>query len=156
MKRMSLIGAIGALTLALLAPASVSAGVPPRPFGAEIDVARCINVRGAHGFGKIVLRVTGWARNNVAGAPTPNYIYITTKLQEKINGAWVNLGTGHTTPVIYPDGHSGLFDEYLGASWQFTSAVHPPTRLTMTVEFFDDLPTGDVRLGKISGRTAAC
>lgn len=155
MKRIGLIGAVGALTTALLLPSSVAANSEPT-FWAQVDKAACTHHRGAHGFGKVILRMQGFGRNDVADAPTPNYILITTWLQEKIDGVWVNLGVGNTTPVIYPDGYPGVFDQNLGASWQFKAADHPRTRLRMRVEFFDDLPTGDVRIGKVSARTEAC
>lgn len=158
MKRIGLMGAVGALAMALLVPASVSAHSPHSSpaFEVRVDKASCSNRGGKYGFGKVVLRMSAYARNDLADEPTPNYIFITTWLQEKIDGVWVNLGVGHTTPEIYPDGYPGVFEENLGASWQFKEADHPRTRLLMKVEFFDDLPTGDVRLGKVSARTAAC
>jgi hypothetical protein len=157
MKRLGLVGAVSALSLALLVPASVSAHTPPAPpFGARVTKAACTKQGGWYGFGKIVLRMDAWARNDLPGSPTPNYIYIFTWLQEKVDGVWVNVGLGQTTPVIYPDGHPGIFEDALHVNWHFTAPQPERTRALMRVEFFDDLPTGDVRLGKKWARTAAC
>lgn len=156
MKRIGLTGAISALAVALLIPASVSAHDTPT-FGAHVDKAVCTHRGGSHGFGKVVLQMSAYARNDLADMPTPNYIVITGWVQEKINGVWVMLGGGTTaTTQIYPDGTTGVFPDLLGLSLSFDTADHPRRRMMMKVEFFDDLESGDVRLGKISARTAAC
>lgn len=155
MKRMGLAGAVGALALALLVPASVSAHTPP-PFWATIDKAKCTNRNGEHGFGKVVLQMRGFAVNDAAVDYTPNYIIITGRYEQKIDGVWRQFDVTTATGPIYPDGHPYVFQNLLGLGLHFESADHPLTRMVMKVEFFDDLPTGDVRLGKISARTAAC
>jgi hypothetical protein len=156
MNRMGLAGAVGALTLALLVPASVSANGPGETWSAQIEKAKCTNVRGAHGFGKVVLQMRAFAQNDVVGRPTPNYIVITGWIQQKMDGIWVTGGVGSATTAVHPDGSPGVFEDLLGNSWNFQEADHPPTRLMMKVEFFDSLPTGDVRLGKMTGRTGVC
>ena len=156
MKRIGLMGAVGALTLAMLVPAAVSAGIGPQPFGAEIDVARCTNRNGEHGFGKVVLKMDAFARNDLANSPTPNYIIITAWYEQKIDGVWHRFDVTTATGPVHPDGYPYVFSNYLGMALHFESADHPRTRQVMKVEFFDDLPTGDVRLGKITARTAAC
>ena len=61
MKRMSFIGAIGALTIALLVPASVSAHHGPTFWG-HVDKAVCTNSGGKYGFGKVRLQMSAYAR----------------------------------------------------------------------------------------------
>lgn len=157
MNRMGFAGAVGALTMALLVPASVSAGAAPAPmFWAEVPKAACTNYKGKHGFGRVVLHMRGFALNNVADAPTPNYIIVTGRYEQKIDGVWVKGGISSATSPTYPDGHQYTFQGMLGQAMRFESADHPLTRMVMRVEFFDDLPTGDVRLGKFTARTAAC
>lgn len=156
MKRIGLMGAVGALTLAMLVPASVSAGAAPASFGADVPKAKCTNKNGEHGFGKVVLLMRGFARNDVADSPTPNYIVVTGWYEQKIAGVWTKFDVTTTTSPVYPDGTPYVFGNLLGLGLHFESADHPRTRQVMKVEFFDDLPTGDLRLGKISARTAAC
>ena len=156
MKRIGLMGAVGAVTMALLVPASVSAGAPAPSFWAEVPKAACTNYKGEHGFGRVVLHLRGFAVNNVADAPTPNYMIVTGRYEQKINGVWVKGDITTTTSQTYPDGYQTYFQGMLGMALHFESADHPRTRMVMRVEFFDDLPTGDVRLGKITARTAAC
>ena len=157
MKRIGLISTAGVLAIALLVPAAVAAhSPPPRPFWAQVEKAACTKHGGWYGFGKIVLRMNAFARNDLRGLSTPNYIYIFAWFQEKVDGVWVNVNYAQTTPVIYPDGYPEIFEAGLHVNWHF-DAPHPArTRVLMRVEFFDDLPTGDVRLGKRYARTAAC
>lgn len=155
MMRMGLVGAVGALTLALVVPASVAAHTPP-PFWAVIDKATCINKRGEHGFGKVVLQMRGFARNDAAEAASPNYIVIRGMYQQRIEGAWVDFDVTTATSPTYPDGHPDTFQNLLGMALHFESADHPRTRMVMRVEFWDDQPTGDVLLGKVSTRTGRC
>lgn len=72
---------------------------------------------------------------------------------------WVlvdNGGPSMTTSPTHRDRTPGVFQGFGQMVWHFESADHRRTRMLMRVEFWDDLPTGDVRLGKISGRTASC
>jgi len=155
MKRIGLIGAMSALALALLVPAAVSAHTPP-PYGGGVDKAFCTNRGGKHGFGKVVLQMGAFATNNDPDSRTPNYLPIVGTMDQKINGVWVRGSATTATTQIYPDGTPHDFTNMLGLGWHFRSADHPRTRMTMRIEFWDDLPTGDVRLAKISARTAAC
>jgi len=158
MKRIGLLGAIGALTLAMFIPASVSAhsNGTATTFGARVDKALCTNRGGQHGFGKVVLKMSAYARNDLPDEPTPNFIKILGRLDQKIDGVWVKGGLTTATTPIYPDGTPYVFPNLLGLAWQFESADHPLSRIVMRVEFWDVLPSGNVRLGKISARTAAC
>jgi hypothetical protein len=156
MKRMGIAGVLGALTLSLIVPGAVSATELPT-FGAQVDTAKCTNRGGQHGFGRVKLQMQGFARNDVAGKPTPNYIVVRGSMEQKIDGVWVDVsGATTTTSQTYPDGTVGVFNGLLGLGWAFESADHPRTRIVMRVEFWDDLPTGDVRVAKISARTAGC
>jgi hypothetical protein len=155
MKRIGLIGAMSALAMALLVPAAVSAHTPP-PYGGGVDKALCTNRGGQHGFGKIRLQMSAWAYNYDAELATPNYIRIVGTMDQKINGVWVRGSATTATTQVYPDGTANDFTNMLGLGWHFRSADHPRTRMTMRIEFWDDRPTGDVRLANISARTAAC
>jgi hypothetical protein len=156
MKRIRLMGAVGALTIAMLVPASVSAVGPSDVWWAQIDKATCINTRGTHGFGKVALQVRAFAQNDRPGMPTPNYIVMTGWMQQKIDGIWVTGGVGSATTPVYPDGHPGVFEGLYGIRWSFQEPDHPPTRMMMKIEFFDSQPSGDVRLGKMTARTSVC
>ncbi len=155
MKRIGLLGAISAVVLALLIPASVSASTPTT-FGARVDKAVCTNHGGHHGFGKVVLQISAYARNDLPDEPTPNFIKIVGRLDQKVDGIWIKGGLTTATTPIYPDGTAYVYPDLLGLAWHFESADHPRSRIVMRVEFWDVLPSGNVRLGKISARTAAC
>ena len=155
MKRISLMSTLGALAVALLLPASTSAHSAPA-FWSDVLVARCTNEGGQHGFGKVVLGMEGYAFNDYDDSPTPNYIVVVGKHQQKIDGVWETFGRTTATSPIYSDGHPYVFSNMLKESISFESADHPKMRMLMRVEFWDDLPATDVRLGSISARTEAC
>ena len=157
MKRMGFIGATTALSMALLVPAAVSAHAPSPPtYGARVDKAACTSHRGQHGFGKVVLQMSSWARNDVPNAPTINYMRIVGRMDQKIDGVWVKGSVTTATSPSDPDGTGMIYPDLLGLAWHFESADHPRARIVMRVEFWDDLPTGDVRVARISARTEAC
>jgi hypothetical protein len=155
MKRMGLIGAVSALTLAVLVPASVSAHSAPT-YWAQLNKAGCGHRGGQHGFGKVVLGMRGYARNDMDEATTPNYIVVISRYQQKIDGVWVEGGVASATSPTYADGYAYTFQGFLQSALHFESADHPLTRMLIRVEFWDDLPAGDVLLGKVSTRSAAC
>ena len=154
MKRIGLLAGIGAITLAMIIPASVSADT--QTYGAHIDKAVCTNHGGQYGFGKVQLQMSAWGRNDVAGQPSPNYIRIVGRMDQKVAGIWIKGGAATVTTPSYPDGTGNLYPDLLGQAWHFRSADHPRSRMVMRVEFWDVLPSGDVRLAKISARTEAC
>jgi hypothetical protein len=157
MKRMGLAVAVGALIMALLVPASVSAtSHSAPPYWAQLNKAGCGHRGGQHGFGKVVLGMRGYAHNDMDDAITPNYIVVISRHQQKIDGVWVEGGLASATSPTYADGYAYTFQGFLQSAMHFESADHPLTRMLIRVEFWDDLPTGDILLGKVSTRTAAC
>ena len=146
MKRVGLLGSLGALTLALLVPAAVSAHSAPS-FWSEVVKSGCTTTGGEHGFGKVKLGIRAYAQNNVPDAPTPNYIVIRSKFQQKVDGAWVTIGATTATTQVHPDGHPYVFEDLLIEDYSFESADHPKMRMIMRAVAWDDLETGDVRIG---------
>jgi hypothetical protein len=156
MKRIGRIG-ISVLSMALLAPAAVSAHSPAAPpYGAHVDKAVCSNRGGEHGFGKVQLQMNSWARNDPPNWPTVNYMRIVGRMDQKIDGVWVKGSATTATSPSNPDGTGFIYPALLGLGWHFPSADHPRTRLVMRVEFWDDRPNRDVRIARISARTEAC
>jgi len=155
MKRLGLMGTLGALALAALAPATASAHTPP-VFWVDILKSTCVNEGGEHGFGRIKLGMAAYATNTDPEAPTPNYSIIRSKFQQKIDGVWVTIGGSSTTTPVSPDGSPELIYNLLIESFSFRSADHPKMRMIMRAVFWDDLESGDVRLGSTRVQSPAC
>jgi hypothetical protein len=155
MRRVMLIGAIGALLLAMMIPGIASAALPK--WWNDISRAACTNTGGHFGFGKVVLSVDWHTFNDWEdpSIPSPNYIVVNTLRQEKVNGAWVTVAHSSVQSATYPDGYSSIFSQSAKMAYSFPSAVHPPTRIIMRAGFWDDLAT-DVRLKKLVEQTSTC
>jgi hypothetical protein len=123
---------------------------------AKVTKAGCGHKGGRHGFGKVVLGMRGTARNDIEGAPTPNYVIVRTWYSQKIDGVWVDGGFATATSQTHPDGYAYSFDGFLQSAWHVPSADHPRMKMLVRTEFWDDLHDGDVLLYKVSTRTAAC
>jgi hypothetical protein len=146
MKRIGLATAVGTLAMALLVPATVSAGSAP-VFWSDVIKSSCTSTGGEHGFGKVRLGMRAYAQNDLPDAPTPNYIVIRSKFQQKVGGAWVTIGSTTATTQVHPDGHPYVFEDLLIEEYSFESADHPKMRMIMRAIAWDDLESGDVRLG---------
>lgn len=155
MKRIGLLGTLGALTLAMLAPASTSAHTPP-VFWTDLLSSTCTNEGGAHGFGKVKLGMRAYARNDDPNDLTPNYIVIRSKFQQKVDGVWTTIGSGSVTTPVHPDGEQGAFSSLYITGYSFESADHPKMRMIMRAVFWDDLESGDVQVGSIRVQSPAC
>ena len=155
MKRLAFMATLGAVALAVLAPATASAHTPP-VYWTDLLKSTCVNEGGAHGFGRIKLGMAAYATNTDPNAPTPNYSIIRSKFQQKIDGAWVTIGGSSTTTPVRPDGHPELIYNLLIESYSFESADHPKMRMIMRAVFWDDLESGDVQIGSTRAQSPAC
>ena len=154
MKRISLLSTFAALALAIALP-GMAAAAYPRTFSTTALKAVCTNVNGDYGFGKLILYVSATAYNNIPGRPTPNYIVLINRRQEKIGTEWLTVAKSQLETLVTEDGGGriiGLSPEAMS----FESPDHPRTRMILRAELWDDLPTGDVRLKTLTERTEGC
>ena len=155
MRRLAYTAVIAALALTLLVPSTASAAAAP--WFRDVERAVCSNTGGAFGFGRVAVRVRFGAFNDWddPSLPTVNYIKVVSKRQQKVDGVWVTVAQTTTQTAVYPDG-SGWLGLTAEMRYAFPEEVHPLTRIVMRGEFWDDVPTGDVRLKTIRVLTKGC
>ena len=112
MKRISLIGTLGALALAMLVPAGASAHTPP-VYWTDLLKSTCVNEGGATASAG---SSSGWRltpATTIQMHLTPNYIVIRSKFQQKVDGAWATIGSSSVTTPVHPDGDQNVFSNLL-------------------------------------------
>ena len=154
-KRMLWLALVSSLATTALVPMPVMAAM--NPYRVEVMRAACTTANGLYGYGMVVLKLQAFSYNSVDDGSGTNYFTFNSRRQEKIAGVWTTVEQSVVQSTIFPDKYGEFYFSAINKMrYDFSSPVHPRTRILTQVGFWDEQPGSDIKLNSIGVRTAAC